>query len=265
MNKAKSPKKDITTGFMELDKYLNGLKPGQLIIVGSSPGMGKTSLALNMVYMGCKQSNLPVIFFSLEMEAQEVSTRLLASNARVDLGRIRTKDFNLIDTENITRVNLELKKMPFFISDNSKINLTEIKNLCRNKKTEGELGFIVIDYLQLLGRNENPEIPYVERISKLLRELKVMAKELQCPVIVLSQLDIQYEVVTNKKIKITGRPSLANLLETADADIILLLYRQDLKSKEASPAEVIIAKNRVGVTDTVKINWIGNHTRFEDQ
>ena len=155
--------------------------------------------------------------------------------------------------------------MPIFINDNFKINLSEIKNICQSKKTEGELGLIVIDYLQLLAGNENPEMPHIERISQLLRKLKSMAKELHCPVIVLSQLDILYEAATNKKIKITERPTSANLRGTGDADIVLLLYRKDLNSKEASTAEVIIAKNRVGATGTaILLNWIGKYTRFED-
>lgn len=261
----------ITIGFKSLAEYLACLKPGQLITIASRPGMGKTSLALNISTKGCVESNSPLLLFTLEMDAKEVSTRILTSVAKVDIRKIRTKDWNSIDQDNLDHAEQKISKIPLYINDNDKISIAEIFDICKMKKSEGKLGLVVIDYLQLLAKNENPEIPHMERIIELPRKLKSMAKELGCPVIVLSQLDISYDPGTNKKIKATGRPTLSDLRKTgtgeSDSDVILLLHREDPYNKQSlvpGSAEVIVAKNRSGEVGIVNLKWNASYMGFED-
>jgi len=257
----------VTTGFKSLDEYLEGFKPGQLITIASRPGIGKTSLALNIAIKGCLESKSALHLFTLEMGAKDVSTRILASTAKVDIRKLRTKDWNSLDQDKLNQANFEIQALPIDINDNEKISFSEIFNICKMKKEKGELGLVVIDYLQLLAGNENPKIWHRERVTTLYRNLKSLAKELKCPVIVLSQLDIVYDPVTNEKIHSTERPTTACLRDTADADVILILHRDDFhnyESKNPEVVEVIIYKNRAGATGIVNLQWVGNYMGFED-
>jgi len=256
----------LQTGFKELDQYIGRLKPGQLITIASRPGIGKTSLALNIAINGSIESNSPLLLFTLEMSAKDVYSRILASVAKVDIRKIRTKDWNSTDQDNLDQADLKIQKIPIYINDSEKISYAEIFNICKMKKSEGKLGLVAIDYLQLLARNGNPELTHRERVTTLYRNLKSMARELGCPVIALSQLDIVYEPGTNKKLTITERPTTACLRDTADADVILILHRDDFynhDSKVPGIAEVLIYKNRAGDTGIVNLKWVGSYMGFE--
>jgi replicative DNA helicase len=259
----------LSSGFKEIDKYLLGLRSGQLIIIGARPGMGKSALALNIAYHGCNQSNLPALVFSLEMLGEELSMRLLTTLARVDGKRIRTKDFLPTDLSQISKATMKLSKMPIYIDDTSAITLMEIMSVCRKKKSEEGLGLVVIDYLQLMG--VNPKIPREQQISEISRGLKAMAKDLGCPVIALSQLNRESESGNSMKGGGNKRPTSNNLRESGaieqDADVIMMIYRDEVYNKETREpgvAEIIITKNRGGETGTAKLAWVGAYTCFEN-
>jgi replicative DNA helicase len=259
----------LTSGFKEVDKYLLGLRPGQLIIIGARPGMGKSALALNMAYHSCEQSSLPVLIFSLEMTGEELSMRLLTTLAKVDGKRLKTKDFMPTDLSQISKATMKLSKMPIYIDDSSAITLMEIMSICRKKKSEEGLGIVVVDYLQLMG--VNPKVPREQQISELSRGLKAMAKDLGCPVIALSQLNRESESGSNVKGGGNKRPSSNNLRESGaieqDADVIMMIYRDEVYNKETREpgvAEIIITKNRGGETGTAKLAWVGAYTSFEN-
>lgn len=262
----------LSTGYPALDKYLLGLRSGQLIIIGARPGMGKSALALNLAVNSVEQSGLPAIIFTLEMQCDELSMRILSSMSKVDSKKIKTKNFGPHDLNNISKAASKMALMPIFIDDTSAINLMEITSICRKKKAEEGLGIVVIDYLQLMGVNKS--VPREQQISEISRGLKAMAKDLGIPVIALSQLNRVAET-TNKTFDKGGssqnRPTSSNLRESGaieqDADAILLIYRDDYYNKEHSKepgvAEIIITKNRGGDTGTVKLGWVGAVTSFE--
>lgn len=258
----------LTTGFPALDRVLLGLRPGQLIVIGARPGMGKSALALNLAHNGCAHSNLPVLIFSLEMPGEELSMRLLTTIAKVDGKRVKTKDFQPQDLSSISKATMKVSKMPIYIDDTSAISLMEVISICRKKKSEEGLGMVVIDYLQLMGVNH--KLPREQQISEISRGLKAMAKDLGCPVIALSQLNRESESGNIAKGG-NRRPTSANLRESGaieqDADVIMMIYRDDYynkESKEPGVAEIIVTKNRGGETDTVKLAWVGAYTSFEN-
>ena len=240
----------IPTGYGELDKLLLGMQPGQLIILAARPAMGKTALALNVAVNSVAQSGLPVAIFSLEMLANELSMRLLSSRAKVDSKRIRTKDFMDQDLRSIGRAVQELSTFPIFINDSGDSTILDIQSQCRKIKSESGLGTVVIDYLQLMS-SHNKSLPREQQISEMSRGLKTTAKELQCPVIALSQLNRGVEARPNK------RPNTADLRESGaieqDADIVMFVYRDEYyneDTKEPGIAELIVGKNRAGETGT---------------
>ena len=254
----------LSTSFPELDKYLLGMQSGQLIILAARPGMGKTSLALNVATRSCKQTKLPVVVFSLEMLDAELSMRILSSEAKVDSKRLRTKNFLDTDLRNIGNAIQGLSQLPIYINDNGGTTVPDILSQCRKIKSESGLGLIIIDYLQLMrSHTNNPSRE--QQIAEISRGLKSMAKELECPVIALSQLNRSVESRPDK------RPNTADLRESGsieqDADIVLMVYRDDFynkDSKEPGIAEIIVAKNRAGETGTAKLAWVGAHTSFEN-
>ncbi len=252
----------LPTGFKEIDKRLLGLQPGQLIVLAARPAMGKTALALNLAINSAKHSGLPVAIFSLEMLAPELSMRILASEAAVDSMRLRTKNYLDSDLRNIATAVQSLSNLPLFINDAADITLIDIRSQCRKIKIEQGLGLVVIDYLQLMqSHSKNPSRE--QQISEISRGLKNLAKELECPVIALSQLNRAVEARTEK------RPMVSDLRESGsieqDADIVMLLYRDEVYNKETKDkgiAEVIVGKNRAGETGTAKLAWIGSQTKF---
>lgn len=257
----------LTTGFATLDKILMGLREGQLLIIGARPGMGKSALAMNIAYHACVQSGLPIIYFSLEMPGKELSMRLLTSVSKVQNHKVKMKNFEDQDLRRLSKATGELSKIPIYIDDTSAISLATIISICRKKKIEEGLGLVVIDYLQLMGVNK--QLPREQQISEISRGLKAMAKDLECPVIALSQLNRESESGNNKGGN--KRPTMSNLRESGaieqDADIIMLIYRDDYynkDTKEPGIAEVIVTKNRNGEQDTAKLGWVGAYTSFEN-
>lgn len=252
----------LPTGFVALDKSLLGLQPGQLVILAARPGVGKTSLALNIAVNSAKHTGLPVALFSLEMLAKELSNKILSSEASVDSERLRTKNFLDTDLRNIAGAVQTLSELPLFINDSAGANLLDIKSQCRKLKMDTGLGLVVIDYLQLM-QSHSRTTSREQQISEISRGLKELAKELECPVLALSQLNRAVEARPDK------RPLISDLRESGsieqDADIVIMIYRDEMynpETKDKGIAEVIISKNRAGSRGTVKLAWIGSQTKF---
>ena len=254
----------LSTGYPRLDELLLGMQPGQLIVLAARPAMGKTSLALNVAVSSCIQAGLPVVIFSLEMLATELSMRLLTGRAKVDSNRVRKKTFLDTDLRSIAKATQELSSLPIYINDSGSTTILDIQSQCRKVKAEQGLGLIVIDYLQLMG-STSKNIQREQQIAEISRGLKTMAKELGCPVIALSQLNRGVESRPNK------RPSTADLRESGaieqDADIVMFVYRDEVyypDTKEPGIAEIIVGKNRAGEIGTAKLAWVGAYTSFEN-
>jgi replicative DNA helicase len=260
-NKGKLP--GLPTGMSELDMSIGGLGNSNLILVASRPGMGKTSIALNIAYNAAKAAGKSVVFFTLEMSRVQLVMRLLSSVARIDSKTLLMGTLSDAQWRDIASASSILSNMPILFDDNPAVTVAEIKAKCRRVKN---LGLIVIDYLQLMqgssGRNENR----VQEVSGISRQLKIMAKELDVPVLCLSQLSRANEKRENK------RPQLSDLRESGaieqDADVVLFLYRDEYyheDSEEKDSADVIIAKNRFGETGKIKMHWEGQFTTFTSQ
>ncbi len=254
----------LPTGYPKLDGLLLGMQPGQLIVLAARPAMGKTSLALNVAVNVCSTTGLPVAVFSLEMLSHELSNRILCSKAKVDSKRLRRKDFLDNDLKKIGMAIQELSSYPILINDSSSISILDIQSQCRKIKSEQGLGLIVVDYLQLMkSHTGNPSRE--QQISEISRAMKGMAKELECPVISLSQLNRAVEARPNK------RPNNSDLRESGaieqDADIVMFVYRDEVynpETKEPGVAEIIVGKNRSGEVGTAKLAWVGAYTSFEN-
>ena len=266
MNVNKGEAQGTTTGFTGLDRMLAGMGDSDLILVGARPGMGKTSFCLNIGTNVAAQTGKTVCMFSLEMSAEQLVNRIISSEAMVDSYAMRTGDLKDEDWENIAIATSRLAKCDILIDDTAGITATGMKAKLRRVKN---LGLVVIDYLQLMqgdSRNDNR----VQEVAEISRAMKLMAKELNVPVICCSQLSRGPESRNDK------RPMMSDLRESGsieqDADVVLFLYRDEYyKTNEssdpksdaaASIAEVIIAKNRHGSTGTVKVGWIGRYTKF---
>lgn len=255
----------IPTGFNKLDERLMGMQPGQLIVVAGRPGMGKTVFGVNLCLNVVKKTNLPVVFFSLEMLAEELSARILSSEAKVDSKKLKMKDLKDDELKKIGAAINRLSQFPLYINDSSNTTVIDMMSMCRRIKAESGLGLIVVDYIQLLRpHTNNPSRE--QQISEMSRALKQMAKELKCPVIGLSQLNRQVESRPEK------RPNVADLRESGaleqDSDCVILLYRDEFyypdTTNEPGVAEIIVGKNRHGETGTVKLTWCGAHYSFEN-
>lgn len=255
----------IPTGFKDLDGKLLGMQPGQLIIVAARPAMGKTSFVLNVAVQVCRAVNLPVAIFSLEMMASELSTRILSSEAQINSRKMRIKNFSEGELKRIAHTVNELSDLPLYINDSASVTLLDIRSQCRKIKSESGLGLIVIDYLQLMQSIRAGQLSREQQISEISRGLKNLAKELDCPIIALSQLNRSLESRPDK------RPLLSDLRESGsieqDADIVLMLYRDEVYNPETEAkgmAEAIIGKNRSGETGKIDLTWIADQTRFGD-
>jgi replicative DNA helicase len=241
------------------------MSPGQLIVLAARPAMGKSALAMNFALNCCKLTDMPVAVFSLEMLKSELSMRLLSMESKVESQRLKMKNLEEQDHHNISRAIKDLSQLPLFISDSGAITVPDIHSMCRKIKAEQQLGLIIIDYLQLLTPT-NKQAPREQQISEMSRNLKEMAKELQCPVIALSQLNRGVEARTDK------RPMMSDLRESGaieqDADIIMMIYRDEYynpeSTKEPGVAEVIVGKNRGGEIGTAKMAFVGAYTSFEN-
>ncbi|MCK6595851.1 MAG: replicative DNA helicase [Bacteriovoracaceae bacterium] len=255
----------LPTGYNKLDELLLGMQAGQLIILGARPAMGKSALALNVAMNVCVNTGLPIAIFSLEMLANELSMRLLSGKAKVDSKRIRKKDFLDTDLRSIAKAVQELSTLPIYINDSGACTILDIQSQCRKIKADQGLGLIVIDYLQLM-QSTNKMLSREQQISEISRGLKTLAKELECPIIALSQLNRSVETRVDK------RPTMADIRESGaieqDADIVMFIYRDEYYNKESTKepgvAEVIVGKNRGGETGTAKLAFVGAYTSFEN-
>jgi replicative DNA helicase len=254
----------LSTGFPSIDRQLLGLQPGQLIIIAARPGVGKTSLVLNWVVNGAKQSGLPVAIYSMEMLTNELGLRILSSEASIDSRKLRTKDFGPHEMKNMFTAVQSLSRLPIVINDSGASTLLDIRSQCRRLKAEQGLGMIVIDYLQLMQPHVKKNSREQE-ISEISRGLKELAKELEVPIIALSQLNRSSESRTDK------RPQLSDLRESGaieqDADIVCLIHRPDVtdpNSPKKGIATLIVAKNRAGESGDVDLAWIGSQTKFAE-
>ncbi|HJM28714.1 MAG: replicative DNA helicase [Acidimicrobiales bacterium] len=253
------------TGFSELDRLLAGLQPNNLIVVGARPAMGKTSFGLNIAAHAAMEADAPVLFFSLEMSQYEISQRILCTEARVDSSKVRIGSMNDDDWTKISHAVGRLSGAPLWIDDNPNTTVMEIRAKARRLKSRvGKIGMVVVDYLQLMSGRVRAENRQVE-VSEISRSLKILARELECPVVALSQLSRNLEQRQDK------RPMLSDLRESGsieqDADVVMFLYRDEvynMESPDQGMAEVLVAKHRSGPTGRVKLAWLKHYTRFAD-
>lgn len=251
------------TGFLDLDDLLGGLQPNALIVLGSRPAMGKTSAALNMASHAALVGRKPVLFFSLEMSQLEITQRLLCSEARVDATRVRSGKLNEQDWEKIGHTIGRLADAPIWIDDNPNVTVMEIRSKARKLKAQlGDLGMVVVDYVQLMSGRQRAENRQVE-IAEISRGLKILAREIECPVVACAQLNRGLEQRADK------RPMLSDLRESGsleqDADVVMFLYRDEIYYKDSTEqgiAEVIVAKHRNGPTGVCRLAFLGQYTRF---
>jgi replicative DNA helicase len=253
----------VPTGYVDLDERLSGLQPSALIIVGARPAMGKTAFALGIAAHAAMEAQVPTLLFSLEMSHSELTQRLLVSEAKVDANRIRNGRLIESDWPKISHAVGRLGEAPLFIDDNPNLTVMEVRAKARRLKARNAgLGLIIIDYLQLMSGRHNSENRQVE-ISEISRGLKILARELEVPVIALSQLSRQLEARADK------RPMLSDLRESGsieqDADVVLFLYRDEIynpDSADRGTAEIIVSKHRNGPTGYTKLAFLDHYTRF---
>jgi len=255
----------LRTHYAELDKKLNGLAPGSLYVVAGRPSMGKTSFALNVLDHVCVRDGVPALLFTLEVTKEQVAEHMLCGNARVDAQRLMRGELSVEEYAKVPEAAARMIQAPLFIDDTPGLTIGRLRAKARRMRAERNIGLIVVDYLQLLNLGESAESRQVE-ISRLSAALKQMARELEVPVITLSQLNRAVEQRQDKK------PLMGDLRESGsieqDADAVLLLYREEYYSKEKlearGKAEVILAKNRSGPTGTVDLFFFPNMMRFEN-
>ncbi len=256
----------VPTGFSKLDELTSGLQPSDLIIVAGRPSMGKTAFALNITQHAAIEAGVPSAIFSLEMAKEQLALRMLCSEAKVDAHRLRGGFLGDSDWPRLTRAAGSLSEAAIFIDDTPSISALEMRAKSRRLKAEHNLGLIVVDYLQLMRGRADSDTREQE-ISDISRSLKSLAKELNIPVIALSQLNRRVEERGDK------RPQLSDLRESGaieqDADVIIFLYRDDVYNKsEDNPnrgkAEVIIGKQRNGPTDKFELTFLEKYTCFEN-
>ena len=255
----------LATGFDSLDRILSGVQPSSLMVVGARPAMGKTAFGLTMASHVALESHEPVLLFSLEMNHAELTGRLIASDARVDATRVRTGQLHADDWNRITRSVGRLGEAPMWIDDNPNVTVNEIRAKARRLRSRlGGLGLIVVDYLQLMSGRSNAENRQVE-VAEMSRGLKILARELETPIVALSQLSRNLESRADK------RPMLSDLRESGsieqDADIVIFLYRDEVYNEESTErgmAEIIVAKHRNGPTGTARLAFMPQYTLFAD-
>lgn len=257
----------VPTGYHELDQLTSGFQPGDLVIIAGRPSMGKTALALNITQSATAATGIPSAIFSLEMSKEQLSLRILSSEARIDSSKMRGGFLKESDLARINRAAGTLYDLPIYIDDSPAISALEIRAKARRMKMEKGLGFIIVDYLQLMRGRSSAERRDLE-ISEISRSLKALAKELYIPVIALSQLNRKVEDRSNR------RPVLSDLRESGaieqDADVIIFIYRDEVYNTEPDNpnrgiAEIHVAKQRNGPIGTVKLTFLEHCTRFEDQ
>ena len=254
----------VATGFSELDRMTTGLQPGDLIIIAGRPSMGKTTLAVNIAEYAAIERKVPTAIFSMEMSAEQVTMRMISSLGRVSQSHLRTGNLSAEDWPRITSATEVLSQAPIYIDETGSLTPIEVRARSRRLKREKGLGLVIVDYLQLMqvpGTKENR----ATEISEISRSLKALAKELQLPVIALSQLNRSVEQRVEKK------PVMSDLRESGaleqDADVILMIYREEVYEPNTTRkgiADILITKQRNGPTGEVHLTFLGEYTRFEN-
>ncbi|MGN0507212.1 MAG: replicative DNA helicase [Lachnospiraceae bacterium] len=252
----------IATGFRDLDYKTAGLQRSDLILIAARPSMGKTALVLNLAEYIAVRSHITTAIFSLEMSKEQLINRMLAMNSRVDSQNIRTGDLKDEEWANLMESARNIGESGLVIDDTPGISISELRSKCRKLKLEKNLGLVIIDYLQLMsgsGRSESRQ----QEVSEISRSLKALAREINCPVIALSQLSRAVEQRPDK------RPMLSDLRESGaieqDADVVMFIYRDEYYNKDTEEpgiTELIIGKQRNGPTGTVKLKWMGQIQKF---
>jgi replicative DNA helicase len=253
----------IPTGFVGLDRFTAGLHNSDLIFVACRPGMGKTAFMTNIAQHVATKGNIPVVIFSLEMSREQLANRMLCSEGFIDNTKLSSGNVEDSDWSKIGEAVTILSNSPIYIDDTAGITMTEIRSKCRRLKMEKEIGLVVIDYIQLM-ESKRADGNRQQEISEISRSMKILAKELNVPVLCASQLSRAVEQRADK------RPMLSDLRESGsieqDADIVMFIYRDDYynkdDSKEKNIAEISIAKHRNGSTGMFKLMWKGEYTKF---
>ena len=253
----------VSSGIKDLDEKTSGFQKGEMILIAARPSMGKTTFALNIAETAALRHGKSVVIFSLEMPREQLAYKLLCSEASVDMLKLRTGNLEDDDWERIAKATGPLSKAKIYIDDTAGLSVMEMRSKCRKIKMEHGIDMILIDYLQLMS-GSNTESRQQE-VSEISRSIKALAKEMECPVIALSQLSRAPEQ------RADHRPMLSDLRESGsieqDADVVMFLYRDEYYNKESEDrgtAECIIAKQRNGPVGTVKMAWIGAHSKFAD-
>ncbi|KNZ69734.1 replicative DNA helicase [Thermincola ferriacetica] len=253
----------VPSGFVDLDRLTSGFQPSDLIIVAARPSMGKTAFCLNIAQHAAVRGQVPVAIFSLEMSKEQLVQRILCSQAMVDQQKIRTGNLEEEDWKKLTKAAGPLSQAPIYIDDTPGLSVSEMRAKARRLKAEKGLGLIVIDYLQLMSASSRRSENRQQEISEISRSLKLLARELQAPVIALSQLSRAVEQRQDK------RPMMSDLRESGsleqDADLVMFIYRDDYYNPESEKrgiSELIIAKQRNGPVGTVELGFLKEFTKF---
>ena len=256
----------VPTGFVDLDYKTAGLHNSDLILIAARPAMGKSAFALNIATHAAVNAKVPVALFNLEMSKAQLVNRMLCSQAMVDSNKIRTGKLEETDWAKLATALGPLSEAPIYIDDTAGITVAEIRAKCRKLKLEKNIGLVVIDYLQLIQGSGKRNTTREQEISEISRSLKILAKELDIPVVALSQLSRAAEQRQDH------RPMLSDLRESGaieqDADIVMFLYRDDYYNPETEKkniAEITLAKHRSGSTGTIELLWMSNFTKFENK
>lgn len=253
----------LATGFYDLDYKTSGLQPSDLILIAARPSMGKTAFVLNLAQYMCVRNHVPTAIFSLEMSKDQLVNRILSMESKVDSQSMRTGTLQPADWEKLIESAGVISTAPLIIDDTPGISITELRSKCRKYKLENDLGLVIIDYLQLMTGGSRKQESRQQEISEISRSLKALAREINAPVIALSQLSRACETRPDH------RPMLSDLRESGaieqDADVVMFLYRDDYYNKDTDKkniSEVIIAKQRNGPIGTVELVWLPNYTKF---
>ena len=256
----------LATGFYDLDYKTSGLQPSDLILIAARPSMGKTAFVLNLAQYMCVRNHVPTAIFSLEMSKDQLVNRILSMESKVESQSMRTGTLQPADWEKLIESAGVISTAPLIIDDTPGISITELRSKCRKYKLENDLGLVIIDYLQLMTGGSRKQESRQQEISEISRSLKALAREINAPVIALSQLSRACETRPDH------RPMLSDLRESGaieqDADVVMFLYRDDYYNKDTDKkniSEVIIAKQRNGPIGTVELVWLPNYTKFANK
>lgn len=254
----------VPTDFIEFDELTGGLHGGQMIVIAARPGVGKSTLALDIARSAAIHHQMTTVFFSLEMSRTELAMRILSAEGKISMGRLKKGDLDTEGWTNLATLQGRIDSAPLFIDDSPNMTLMEIRAKCRRLKQRNDLKLVVLDYLQLMSSGKKVESRQQE-VSEFSRSLKLLAKELDIPVIALSQLNRGSEQRTDK------RPMVSDLRESGsieqDADMVILLHREDMynpDSERVGEADMIIAKHRGGPTRTIPLAFSGKYSRFNN-